>query len=459
MMKKAIRILKSIRLAVALIFILAALSLIGIFVPQIPANYSATPDGYAWWVENTAHSQMGDIVYSLEPLGLFHVFHSAWFIGAASLLMVNILICTVLRVKILQAGSQKTIVDTEAEFYKQGKYIHEIELTQSIKRLDEIACKTLENWRYSISRQDSPETVYIAGDKRRFFPWGTLAVHTSLMLLVAGVLVSVLFGFADDSFVVAEGTARDIGNGTGLSVYLKSFADEYWNDGTPKDYSSDVELYKNGAMMKNGVIRVNHPMNYQGVRIHQGFFGQAAKLMITDANGKTIFQDNVLLSDMRVNDSLHRPEGKVKLPGDNYNVILLGSAINGSDPYISKDQLGIEFYDKNMKFIGWLVLEKGAQRKFGSLFLSYENLQYSGFLVSREPGTSLVWSAAFLFLFGIGMIFYFPRRHIWVKMHLTSENSTRVYLKLEAQRDFGLDDEMAKLIMAFETNKNREGSQ
>lgn len=450
MIKKALRILKSIKLAVALIIILAALSLIGIFVPQVPADYSATPDGYAWWVENAARSQMGDFVDSLEPLGLFHVFRSAWFIGTAALLMANILICTVLRLKILHAGSQKTSVDTDAEFYKQGKYVHEIELQQPIKQLGEAACKALENRRYSVSRQDSPETVYIAGDKNRFFPWGTLAVHTSLILLVAGVLVSVLFGFTVDSFAVAEGTARDIGRGTGLSVYLKSFTDEYWNDGTPKDYRSDVALYSNGAMMKNGVIRVNHPMYYQGIRIHQGFFGQAAKLMISGADGKTIFLDKVLLSGMRADDSLQRPEGKVKIPGYDYNVILLGSAINGSDPYISKDQLGIEFYDENMTFIGWLVLEKGAQQQFGGLFFSCENIKYSGFMVSREPGTPFFWGAAFLFLIGIGMIFYFPYRHIWVKMHLTSENSTGVYLKLEAQRDFGLDDEITRLIVAFE---------
>jgi cytochrome c biogenesis protein len=53
-----------------------------------------------------------------------------------------------------------------------------------------------------------------------------------------------LGGFQDESLIVVEGAAANIGHGTGLSVYLLSFIDEYWEDGTPKDYRSSVGLYK-----------------------------------------------------------------------------------------------------------------------------------------------------------------------------------------------------------------------
>ena len=68
---------------------------------------------------------------------------------------------------------------------------------------------------------------------------------------------------------------KDIGYGTGLRLELKSFTDEYWNDGTPKDYRSEINLLVNDQYVINGTVRVNHPLVYKGMRIHQSFFGPA----------------------------------------------------------------------------------------------------------------------------------------------------------------------------------------
>ena len=449
MIKTLIKIFKSVKLAVVLIIILAILSLIGIIFPQIPAEFTTSSDGYVWWVENVAYNIIGDITYTIEFLGFLDVFHSVLFLGTVSLLALNIVFCSIFRFKKIKAGSQKTMAMSDADFYIQGKHIFEFDNPVSLKQFGETAKNALEDHHYLVAESDSSRNIYIAGDKWRFSIWGTLLVHLSLLLLLAGVLAGIYFGFRNDAFIVVENSASDIGNDTGLSVYLESFEDEYWDDGTPKDYRSDVDIFENDKIIKSGTIRVNHPLTYNGVRIHQGYFGPAVSLNITDSDGNVIFQDNVALDGMRVNDSLHRPEGEVSLPENDYSVIILGSAVNGTDPFIGDDQIGIEFYNGDGDFIGWLLLDRNIPQQLGDLYFTYDDLQYVGFMVSKDPGAIFFWIAAFLFLSGLAMIFYFPRRQIWIRIYSVSRNKAKIWVKLSSFKELGAENESIKIIKAL----------
>ena len=117
-MRKLLTFLTSVRLAVVLIFILAAFSLAGVFLPQIPQNLAASYGGYDWWVENIAVKELGTAANALAPLGVFHMFRSAWFIGAVSLLMLNILICTAARIRPLRKKTQAVFVQRDKRFYE-----------------------------------------------------------------------------------------------------------------------------------------------------------------------------------------------------------------------------------------------------------------------------------------------------------------------------------------------------
>ena len=120
-MKKLFHLIKSVRLAVTLIFLLAAISLAGVFLPQIPVNIASSPTGYAWWVENIAYGELGDIAYTLQPLGFFHIYRSAWFIAVAALLMLNIAACTLGRIRPLRHRTQRAAVRWDDAFYEHGK--------------------------------------------------------------------------------------------------------------------------------------------------------------------------------------------------------------------------------------------------------------------------------------------------------------------------------------------------
>jgi cytochrome c biogenesis protein ResB len=210
--------------------------------------------------------------------------------------------------------------------------------------------------------------------------------------------------------------------------------------------------------VKSGIIRVNHPMQYEGVRIHQGYFGPAVRLLISDADGNPVLKDHVALTEVRVNDSLQRPEGMVTLADDGYNIFILGSAVNGADPFIGSDQIGLEFYDADMNFLGWLLLDEDVPQQLLGLSFSYDSLQYAGFLVSKNPGAPILEASALLFLLGLGMIFYFPRRRLWVRISPVSENAARLTLKLEAKLEPGLEREALRIQKALRYMEKPEGS-
>ena len=408
-----------------MILILAALSLAGVFLPQIPANMAASPKGYAWWVENVASQELGGAANILAPLGFFHMFRSVWFIAAAGLLMLNILVCTAVRIRPLRLKTQIAAVQRDDAFYGDGDAVS---FGGRLNTLSEKTETALHTCRYSVRRAEDAEAIWLAADKRRLSPWGTLAVHLSLILLLAGVLLNGLLGFHYDAFTIAEGETMDVGYGTNLSVRLDAFADTYWEDGMPMDYQSDVTVYHNGEIVKSGIIRVNHPLSVNGVRFHQGYFGPAAGLAVTGENGESLYSGSVALTGSQTGGSLTRPKGLAVLPDSRFSVILLGSA-GSLDTSIGDDQIGVELYDGELNFIGWLLLTEDVPAQLDGMTFTYQPLQYSGFTVSRESGAPLLWSAAALFLLGLAMLFYFPHQTLWIRLRQVSDSEVSVTVK------------------------------
>ena len=459
MLKKIIRFFKSVKLAVVLIIILAVIGIIGIFVPQVPASFAASSDGYEWWIDNVAYSNFGTFTNTFEAIGFFNIFKSFWFIATSVLLWLNIFVCSVMRIKAFKADLKKIDIHSDAEFYSSGKHTKQKQVSSSLSSAEEAAYAALKKNHYSYNGEAKKTTAYIAAEKNRYSMLGTIAVHLSLLVLIISVLAGALFGFKDEQFVVTENAAKEIGYKTGLTLYLESFSDEYWEDGTPKDYSSEVELYSSSELVKSAVVRVNHPLSYNGVRIYQSFFGPAAGLNVVSAEGETIIDQNVALTGMMTSDALQRPQGSMLLPGSDYSIVIISSAVNAEDPTIGENEIGIEFYDGNMQMIGWMKLEKDVPQDIGGLVFTYTgSSQYSGFIVKKNPGSSLIWVSAILFLWGLGMVFYFPHRKVWIAFKSSSKNKTSITVRMDSLKEFGLDNDIEKILSQFDEengeNKN-----
>lgn len=361
------RFFSSVRLALCLILVITGLSLIGALLIQVPSGVAAEPTAYSYWLQNVAEPKLGLWTKVLSALQLFDVFHSPWFLGAGALLVLNILICSLNRLgrlRMILAGGPIKLAEGFYSSSASHVALSEAKITPSAA--SSLLTKILRRHHYRVRTSNLEGNIYLAADKNRYFVFGTYLGHLSLILLITGVLMGGFLGFHNTSFIIPEGTVREVGYGTGLSLRLESFSDEYYPDGVPKDYRSQVVVYQGGQEVKRGTIRVNYPMSYNGIRFYQSFFGPAARLQVKNSSGEVLYQDSVALPEISTSMYVERPAGSFSLPND-YEVYLVGPVTNTTDPVIADNDLLIEIYSQQMKLVASGKLSAGAPQKLTDL--------------------------------------------------------------------------------------------
>jgi cytochrome c biogenesis protein len=442
------RFFSSLKLALILILILVGLCLVGAFLIQIPASYTQNPDMYAYWMENVAQPSTGPWFGMLKLLGLFNVFHSVWFLAAGALLIISIIVCTFNRWNQIKAGISRKPLPKADSYIKntENKIVLSSDLNSNAIR-ERILKVFLKN-RYTVKESDLKSGTYIAGDKNRFSPLGTYLIHLSFVLFIIGFIIGSYLGFQEPSFMVAEGETKPVGYGTQLSLRLDWFKDEYWDNGSPRDYSSQVAIYDNGEIVKQGVVQVNHPMIYEGIRFYQSFFGGTVILEIKDVQDKVVYQGNVLLSQTVDNHPYVRPAGSLQLNEPQFKVYVIGRASNMEDADLAENQVAVQVYrDESSEPVVSTILTRGVPFKNDQINILYSGqAKYSGFQVSRDPGIALIWIASSLFILGLIMVFYLPRRQILALVEPDSSGAVKLYLAPGPGRKTGTASNLQRLV-------------
>lgn len=447
------RFFSSIKLALILILVITGLSLIGALLIQVPQEYVKDPQLYSSWVNTAARSKVGDWAPFLSVLRLFDVFHSPWFLAAGTLLMLNILVCCLNRWGGIRLTLRGAAIKQKVDFFLSGTNRSEIaSLNVSSTEAAKTAQKVLAGRGYRLRIINEGDSVYIAADKNRYFRLGTYLGHLSLILFVLAFIIGSYFGFRNTSFAVAEGATEEVGYETGLTLHLESFVDEYYPDGVPKDYRSQVTLYENGKEVAKKLIRVNYPLVYNGVRFYQSFFGPAAAIQVRTPDGQVLINETVALDSVSESRSIQRYVGFFSLPGSDLSVRLISSATNALDTMIRPGELAVEIRQGNPPRP--VTLDKvilGTPRIIGDLEFTYlKEAQYSGFQVSYDPGNMLIWISSVIFLIGISMVLYFPYRQVWVLSQVKDQKSSRILVRMIAPRIFGVTSELQSLVGAME---------
>lgn len=448
----------SVRLALILILVLTGLTLIGTLVIQASADVRADPAEYRWWLDNPARERFGMWTQPMYRLGLFDVYHSLWFLGAGILLVINVLVCTLNRWKGVWVGVTGLKARLPEGFYQSGR--NRISLS-SLEGAPEAAKETvglvLRRRRYRVLEEEGAGAAYLAADKNRYFRLGTFLVHFSIVLFILAFLIGSMVGFDISALMVPVGSVREVGAGTNLSLRVESFVDEYWPEGPPKDYRSDVVLYENGQEVKRGTIRVNHYMSYNGVRFYQAFFGQAAVMEVKDAEGRVLYDDGVALGWTTGKKPFQRPLGTFNLPG--YTAYVINPAQGYFDPLIRAGQVRLELYPQGSQVpVAIRTLDQGKPVEvMGLTFTFVQEGQFSGFSASQDPGNPLIWLSSGLFILGVAMVFYFPHRQMWALCRRDREGKTEVVVRTTATRSFAVTSEMEGLGQELEERLGVKG--
>lgn len=464
------RTLRSMRTALILLLVIAAASVAGSFIPQIPN----TPQRVArFFADHPALARVYD------ALGLFDVFGSWWFTLCYVLILVSLAACLVPRTRgLLRSARQKAQPARELEglrHYASG--IVEGSADEALAR----ARKALRRRWYRVR----PGGDGIAAEKGLARDVGSLAFHWAFFLLMIGIVYGKGFGFTGQATIVEGETwteahasydfppreGRFFGERhAGFQIRVDAFEVTYRDSGLPEDFVSRVEVLGEGPAR----IRVNEPLEVRGVKLFQSGYGWAPVVEVRKEG--VLLASGPLLFVTEDAEDLSRPwQGAVKLPGLEPQVgielelfpdpaagLVGAPMLEARSPFLAftayRGDLQLTaaqsvFSLEKDRLVEW---ESGGvglgdtTELPGGLEISFPELrEYTQLLVARDPGKLWTFAAAVLILIGLVPAMFSSRRRLWVRA-VGSAAGTRLEVGgFALQRKAAFDEEFARLAEAL----------
>jgi cytochrome c biogenesis protein len=309
---------------------------------------------------------------------------------------------------------------------------------------------------YRVLTEDRSDEVHLYADRFRYAKLGTFPFHLALILILVGGIVGARYGFRDQSFIIPEGSVRDLGHGTGVSVRLDDFSDTYQENGAPKEYRSDLTLLKGERPVKTGSLTVNHPLTYGNVVFYQSSFGQAVTLHVTDAAGHVLYDDSVPLEFVsKLNGDA--PAAVLDLPPAGVSLHVIAPDEN---PANAPELDTLHLMSGQMYFllrplgpnsplqtpIG-AVGRQGSATALGGLSIDFvRERRFTLLQVARNPGIPIFIAAALLLVGGLAITFYFPHRRVRGIVSATGAGGSIVTLAPLARRDWSGQRAFERLV-------------
>jgi cytochrome c biogenesis protein len=471
------RTLRSMRTALILLLVVAVASIFGSLIPQIGVARGAVLRMYA---DHPTRAQV------FEALGLFDVYGSWWFTTTYVLLLISLASCLIPRTRALRRGLG--VRPQPMRDLSGMRHFAEVTVAAPRERVLEQARGVLRRRRFRVASVEPG----LSAEKGMARETGSLLFHWSLFLLLVGAVYGKGFGFTGQATVVEgetwiethaaydlppdEGRFFDESMHAGFRVRVEDFAASYHPSGLPREFVSRVSLLdENGSGLGEREVRVNGPLEHEGVKLYQLGYGWAPEIEVR-------FEDRVLVSEPIVfitrtpSDQRLPWQGVVKLPSLEPDIglelrLLPDSAawfagapmLEGRNPFLffdvwqgdlrldqaqsvfALDKTGLQPFGED----GGLSMGETATLSNG-VELTFKGLrEYTQFLVKRDPGTGIMLLAALLVFAGLLPALYSSRRRVWVRAASAADGTTNVQVAgFALQRRAAFEDEFRALVAA-----------
>ena len=445
----------SVKLAIVLLILISAASILGTLIPQQEAAgpfISRLSPGVA------------DVLRSLQ---LFNIFHSAWFMLLMALLATNLIVCSLNRFPAAWKCFRKEPEPDRADLFEQipadQTVISETPLKEETDRLENLLKKKLKG----VRRRDGSDHAYLYGEKGSYAHFGVYIIHTSVLILMAGIVIGFLFGF--EGYVdIPEGESAAAvtlkgGGGTkslDFAVRCDRFFIDFYENGMPKTYRSDLSFVKNGRVVKTSPVLVNHPVTFAGIRFYQANYGMIPSgdpVLVVMEGDKKIKDVKVAIG---MEFDLPGKKAKAQMIRVEENLMGMGPAVklNIQSP-AGQVQIWIfqaieQINQVNPGLIEQVPLFNPGLFKPYVFSLDQANKQYyTGLQVMQDPGVPVVATGALVMMIGFLVVFFSSHRQIWIRLDSRGDK-TRISVAGKSNKDaVGLDREIRKWLDAVKLNK------
>ena len=258
----------SINLTIVLLLLIVLLSIAGSLIPQQEAAREFARNIPPGWSS------------ALQKMQFFDLYHSIWFLFLLGLLSLNLIVCSLNRFQVTwQRFRAKAFPDSFTSLENLSPaltILTEERHDTTIQKLEDMLKKKYRK----VEKRETAQGDFLYGEKGRFSHFGVYVIHLGILIIIGGAVIGYLFGF--DAYVqVAEGDAVDTIELKGdrgakklnFTLRCDRFSVDFYEDGAPKEYRSDLTFLKNDSIAYQGSLLVNHPITFEGLRFYQASYG------------------------------------------------------------------------------------------------------------------------------------------------------------------------------------------
>ena len=404
----------SVRFAVLLFSLLATTSVIGTLIPQ--------GEPIDFYVE-----QYGEqLALLMKIFDLDAAYSSAWFRFLFFLLTLSLIVCTLNRLPRVLRLIRKGESPADPEKILRGKNTtvltsERVDPKGAEAELRQLLVKS----RWKVRAVPAEYGSLLVAEKGAWTRLGSSIVHASVLLILLGAQIGAVFGFK--AYVrIPEGAEtqvvyrRDEGQrpiDLPFSLRCDVFAMEYYDNGMPKEYRSDLAVLENDALKEKKSITVNDPLVYAGITFYQSSYEPVPGQYIVEvakksATGKADSAWKFLLA--------HKEKKNLDEAGAAFEILDTGQDGHGHGPYMVRFDDGagaVEITAEDKRTVS-------LDRADAAYTFNVRQRFATGLQVVKDPGVFIVYAGFSMMLLGLYVSFFTSHRRLSVVIRGTGTTTT-----------------------------------
>lgn len=435
----------SVQLALLLLFLLATTSIVGTLIPQ--------NSPHAFYVEKFGPKT----AQLLQMLDIPDMYNSWWFLGLLALFALNLIVCSLDRIpQVIRTLRRDGLTLPTGQLHKFVLH-REIALAASLPEAVERVAALLRSHGWHARQTEKEGGRFFFAERGGWTRFGVYVVHCSILVILIGALTgssavarkilhNPQFAFKG-SIMVPEGESADhvtafkSGDRIELGFVLRcdDFAIEYYPNGMPKTYRSQVTVIDRDKPVLSTAIEVNRPLTYKGITFYQSSYQPFPTYRLTVKKQDTDAETSALVT---VAKQFDWPAG-----GVSYGIV------NRESQGEVTRRLKIWFTDnQGDPSLFWMNVDQDAiiERPSGTYRLSIRQLYATGLQVTKDPGVWLVYGGCLLMLAGLYIAFFLSHRKLYVFVRPGENGCTLLFAGEGNKNKVGFENNFSALIRKLE---------
>jgi len=386
LINKTFEIFSSLKLTAILLIIILLYLAVSTFAPQ-----DANSIKYI--------SENNPVIFLLLQItGLINPYHNFSLVFWLYLFTLNLIACTINRIPSL---SERLKRNTKKGYFNiNGMIKEDIILKNTEHNFNQIT--VILKGGHTV--EDRNGIRFLILKKGLYSPLNFLLVHLSIIIIIAGIAISALFGY--EGFIrISEGQKesfffKEVMRGNyikvplGFEMTLNKFENITTSEGQSVDYISHITI-TDGESGIDKKVRVNEPLKYRDMMFVQSSYemdieNARFRIEIEEQNG-----DNKISQDCKIGDTIEFKEKK-------FRILSFYEDVHGMGPAI-KIQM-----DDNIIFALKDRPEIQNEESGFYIYLKEIEIPYASILkITHDNGTQIVFAGSFIFLLSLLLIIFY----------------------------------------------------